>query len=103
MEIARDQIGSSPLSCFNDINLWQNVQSFIATSLSLLLTFPYSLDTRTGSLWDSTPLSISANMSKSIIVFVANRNQPLKEFSGVIITVEENGNLVILDTHKKVV
>ena len=76
----------------------------LITHISLFFRHrPEQVLSRTGSLWDSTPLSISTNMSKSIVVLVANRNQPLKDSSGVIITVDGNGNLVMLDTHKKVV
>lgn len=42
-------------------------------------------------------------MSKSAIVWIANINQPLKDSSGATITISENGNLVILDAHEKVI
>lgn len=40
-------------------------------------------------------------MSKSAVVWVANRNQPLKDFSGVV-TISENGNLMALNAQKHV-
>ena len=41
-------------------------------------------------------------LSKNAVVWVANRNEPLKDSSRVV-TISEEGNLVILNSQKKVI
>jgi hypothetical protein len=42
-----------------------------------------------------------SNISVSLVIWVANRNQPLKNSSGIL-AISKDGNLVVLDGQKKV-
>ncbi|RDX71320.1 G-type lectin S-receptor-like serine/threonine-protein kinase, partial [Mucuna pruriens] len=102
----------------------------ILLSVALIISFSFSflvsaLDTITESQPIKEPKTLSSNnnmftlgffspqnstnryvgiwyISKSAVVWIANRNQPLRDFSGVV-TVSENGNLEVLNAQKHVV
>jgi hypothetical protein len=116
-------IFTSAMGFSNAIIIWLSLLLIFTLSCSFLVT---ALDTITISQSMREPKILSSNnnkfplgfftpenstnhnvgicyMSKSAIVWVANINQPLKDSSGATITISENGNLVILDAHEKVI
>ncbi|XP_028794363.1 G-type lectin S-receptor-like serine/threonine-protein kinase SD1-13 [Neltuma alba] len=107
-----------------DKKAWSLLALFIACSFSSTLTV-CALDSITSSALIQEPQTISSRndmftlgffspqnstnryvgiwyMSKSSIVWVANKNNPIPDSSGIL-TISENGNLVVLDGQKQVV